>query len=135
MLRQRMLGCRALVVGLVGWGVLWLAAPRITDAAPLPPALAGAAARSPAELDRLGRLLEDRLVVAGLERAGVSPADARVVLERLSPGERAELARRADELGAGGDSAAVAILAVAIIIAALVILVLELLGRRVISRP
>ena len=48
--------------------------------------------------------------------------------------ERAELAERADELEAGGDPVAAGV-AIAIIVAMFVILALELIGRRVISRP
>jgi len=73
-------------------------------------------------------VVRDRLATLGL-----SPAEAATVLDRLSPEERSDLAARAQEVDAGGN--AVAILAVAIIVALLVILALELMGRRVISRP
>jgi hypothetical protein len=69
-----------------------------------------------------------------LQAAGLSPADADAVLARLSPEERAEMAARADELGAGGNPV-IGILAVAVIVTAVVIFALELMGRRVVSRP
>jgi hypothetical protein len=114
----------------VSWGIGTAVPPRVADAAPLPPARAEGAA---GELDRVRALLEQRLVQEHLRALGVSPAEAAQVWERLTPAERAEMAARLDEVGVGGDAAAV--LAVAIIVGLLVIFVLELLGRRVISRP
>ena len=64
----------------------------------------------------------------------MSAADAAALWARLTPAERTELAARADELDAGGDPVA-ATVAIAIIVAMVVILALELIGRRVISRP
>jgi hypothetical protein len=67
-------------------------------------------------------------------RLGLSPQDARLLLERLTPDERREMVARAEELGVGGSPALVA-LGVAAAVAFIVILVLELMGRRVVSRP
>ena len=105
--------------------------PRLGDAAPLPPAR-GADAASGLEAART--LLERRLVQAQLTALGVSEAEATELWERLTPTERAELADRVDELRAGGDPIAAGV-AIAIIVAMFVILVLELIGRRIISRP
>jgi hypothetical protein len=58
---------------------------------------------------------------------GLTPADADLVLARLTPAEQAELARRAGELGAGGDPSLVLIV-VAILVAA-ILLYLPLAGR------
>jgi hypothetical protein len=130
MLRDRMLSHRWLVYLIVAWGVSLAALPRLAEAAPLPP---GRDAASPVDLETARAVLEHRLVRERLRELGVSPADAEAALTRLSPAERREMAMRIDELDAGGNG--VAILAVAIIIGMVVILVLELLGRRVISRP
>lgn len=130
MLRDRLLSVRWLVYLIVAWGVVWAAVPHLAEAAPLPPARDGAAA---GDLEAVRSLLEQKVVRERLGALGLSPAEAATVLERLTPEERSELAARAQELGVGGNTAA--ILAVAIILALLVILVLELMGRRVISRP
>jgi hypothetical protein len=66
--------------------------------------------------------LRDTLVGRGL-----APADADLVLARLTPAEQAELAQRAGELGTGGDATLVLIV-VAILIAA-ILLYLPLAGR------
>ncbi|MGH7322273.1 MAG: PA2779 family protein [Candidatus Rokuibacteriota bacterium] len=130
MVRDRLLSYRWLVYGIVVWGMAVASVPQVADAAPLPPARAGS---GDTDLDTLRHLLERRIVRDRLAAVGVSPADAEAALQRLSPEERSELATRAQELEAGGNG--VAFLAVAIIIGLVVILILELLGRRVISRP
>lgn len=106
-------------------------APRLGDAAPLPPERGAGIA---GDLGVARTLLERRLVQAQLAALGVSEAEATEIWERLTPSERAELAERADEIRAGGDPVAAGV-AIAIIVAMFVILVLELIGRRVISRP
>lgn len=121
---------RWLVWLVVLWGIGTAALPRLAEGAPLPPARAEGAG---GDLERVRALLEQRLVREHLRALGVSEAEAAEVWRRLTPEERAEMAARLDELGAGGNAAAV--LAVAIIVGLLVIFVLELLGRRVISRP
>jgi hypothetical protein len=57
---------------------------------------------------------------------GLTPSDAALVLERLTPAERAELALRIDELAAGGD-AGVWIIVVLIVVA--ILLYLPMAGR------
>jgi hypothetical protein len=126
LLRRR----RWLVSLIALWGIGMAVLPRLADAAPLPPTRAEGAA---GDLDRMRALLEQRIVRERLQALGVSEAEAAEAWSRLTPAEQAEMAARVDELGAGGDAAAA--IAVAIIVAMLVILVLELLGRRVISRP
>jgi hypothetical protein len=86
------------------------------------------------DLDDIRALLEHRLVRAQLADLGVSAREAAELWQRLTPAEREELAARADELRAGGDPVAAGV-AIAIIVAMAVILVLELIGRRIISRP
>lgn len=125
-MRRRPLMHPGVVVPVLAWALLLGALPRVVDAAPLPPA---AVAGAPDDVARL----EGRLVVAHLVALGVSPADATARVAALTPEEREELARRLDEVGAGGNTATA--LAVAIIIGLLVVLILELMGRRVISRP
>ena len=111
------------VLPMLLWAVGLALVPR-GEAAPLPPAAAEAA--DPADL-------EARLVVAHLVALGVSPEDARALLARSSDDERRALARRLDEVAAGGSVAAV--LAIGIIVGLVAVLVLELIGRRVVSRP
>ena len=131
MIRDRLLRPRWLAWLAILWAVATVATPRLGEALPLPPARAvdrvddAAPARTP---------LEHRLVQARLAALGVSAADAAALWARLTPAERTELAARADELDAGGDPVAAGV-AIAIIVAMLVILALELIGRRVISRP
>jgi hypothetical protein len=131
MTRDRLFGRRWLVWPVVVWGVLMAASPRLGEALPLPPARdsggAGESAVAPSPL-------EHRLVKARLSALGLSAADAAALWERLTPLERMELAARADELETGGDPVAAGV-AIAIIVAMVVILALELIGRRVISRP
>ena len=130
MVRDRMLRPRWLVWLVLAWSVALASAPRLGDAAPLPPERGAAAS----DLVVTRTLLERRLVQAQLEGLGVSEAEATEVWGRLTPAERAELAERADELRAGGDPIAAGV-AIAIIVAMFVILALELIGRRIISRP
>jgi uncharacterized protein DUF6627 len=106
------------------WAAVLAMVPQGGEAAPLPPAAKGSA--EPADL-------EARQVVAHLVALGVSPEDARARLDDLSDAERRALAQRLDEIGAGGSVAAV--FAIAIIVGLVAVLVLELIGRRVLSRP
>jgi hypothetical protein len=129
--RDRWLCSRWLVWLTVAWSVALASAPRPVDAAPLPPARAGSAV---GELEDVRPLLEHRVVRTRLAALGVSERDAAALWTRLTPAEREELAARADEVRAGGDPVAAGV-AIAIIVAMAVILVLELIGRRVISRP
>jgi hypothetical protein len=129
--RGRWLRSRWLVWLTVAWSVALASAPRPADAAPLPPARAGGAI---GELEDVRPFLEHRVVRARLAALGVSEGDAAALWARLTPAEREELAARADEVRAGGDPVAAGI-AIAIIVAMAVILALELIGRRVISRP
>lgn len=80
------------------WAAVLAAVPQGGEAAPLPPAAKGSA--EPADL-------EARQVVAHLVALGVSPEEARARLDDLSDAERQALARRLDEIGAGGSVAAV----------------------------
>jgi hypothetical protein len=125
MLRTRVLRPRWLAVTLILWASAWLALPAPADGAPLPPARDAAAdvasgAAAPAAID--GPALRDALVAQGL-----TPADADLVLARLTPAERAELGRRAAELGVGGDASLVLI--VVLILVAAILLYLPLAGR------
>jgi hypothetical protein len=116
----------------VAWGVAIASAPHPAAAAPLAPARGAGASGSLGALARTE--LERRLVQARLAALGVSAEEADEVWARLSPAERAEVARRADELRAGGDIF-IAMVAIGIVVAMFVILALELIGRRVISQP
>ncbi|HWC04606.1 MAG TPA: hypothetical protein VHF87_17775 [Methylomirabilota bacterium] len=121
MLRTRVLCPRWLTVALVLWAAAWLTLPAPAEGAPLPPARAPAPeepAGAPAELAALERILVAQ---------GLTPADAVLVLERLTPEERAELALRAEELSAGGDGGAILIIALLIVVA--ILLYLPMAGR------
>jgi hypothetical protein len=107
------------------------AVPCVSEAAPFPP---GRGAGPAGEHEVMRTLLDRPLVRAQLASLGVSEADAAELWARLTPTERLELAARADELRAGGNPAAAGV-AIAIVVAMFVILALELIGRRVISRP
>ena len=131
MARDRMFRPRWLVWLVLAWSVAIAAVPRLGDAAPLPPERAAGAA---GDADAARVLAERRLVQARLATLGVSEAEAAALWGRLTPAERAEVAERVNELQAGGDPVAAGV-AIAIIVAMFVILALELIGRRVISRP
>ena len=131
MARDRMFRPRWLVWLVLAWSVAIAAVPRLGDAAPLPPERAAGAA---GDADAARALAERRLVQARLATLGVSEAEAAALWGRLTPAERAEVAERVNELQAGGDPVAAGV-AIAIIVAMFVILALELIGRRVISRP
>jgi uncharacterized protein DUF6627 len=123
---RRLLVRPRVVLPVLVWALLLGALPHLTDAAPLPPATASSRAPDPAAL-------EARLVTARLVALGLSAEEAAGRVATLSDAERHTLAQRLDELDAGGSPAAA--LAVAIIVGLLVVLILELMGRRVISRP
>src|SRR5262249_39074139 len=125
MLRRRLVRPRVVVL-VLSWAIALGCLPHVVEPAPLPPATAASA-----EADQAA--LETRLVLAQLEALGVDRAEAQARVAALSDAERHALAMRLDELGAGGSAAAV--LAVAIVVGLLVVLILELMGRRVISRP
>ena len=131
MTRDRRFRPRWLIWLVIAWSVVIASPPRLGDAAPLPPAREGSAA---GDVEDVRALLEHRLVREQLRVLGVSESEAAELWQRLTPAEREELAARADELRAGGDPVAAGV-AIAIIVAMAVILVLELIGRRVISRP
>jgi hypothetical protein len=75
------------------------------------------AAGAPVELVTLQRLLVAQ---------GLTPADAALVLERLTPDERVELALRAEELAVGGDGT---LLIIGLILLVAILLYLPLAGR------
>jgi hypothetical protein len=112
------------VVPVLLWAAVLALVPPLGDAAPLPPAATGGAAPDD---------LEARRVLAHLVALGLSPEDARTSWARLSDDERRALAQRLEEVGTGGSIAAV--FAIAIIVGLVAVLVLELIGRRVVSRP
>jgi hypothetical protein len=130
MLREQLLSRGWLVYGVVAWGVALAAAPYAADPVPLPPVAEAAGA---GDLGDLRAALEGKIVRGRLLTVGLSPAGLAAALERLTPVERSELAARAQELSAGVSG--VEFLAFGIILAMLVVLILELMGRRVISRP
>ena len=122
MLRTRVLRPRWLTVALILWASAWLALPTPAEGAPLPPARGAATADLAAAPAVDGAALRDVLLAQGL-----TPADADLVLARLTPAEQAELARRAGELGAGGDPSLLLIVVAILVVA--ILLYLPLAGR------
>ncbi len=122
MLRTRVLRPRWLTLALVLWASVWLALPVPAEGASLPPARALAADGLAHASAIDSAALRDALIGQGL-----TPTDAELVMARLTPAERAELARRAGELGVGGDPSLVLI--VALILVAAILLYLPMAGR------
>ena len=122
MLRTRVLRPRWLTVALVLWAAAWLTLPAPAEGAPLPPARAsdGAAGAD-------GTAVEMGVLREALVAQGLSPADAEIVLARLTPGERAELAQRVGELGVGGNAPLILIAGIVLLIA--ILLYLPMAGR------
>ena len=121
MLRTRVLRPRWLTIALVLWAAAWLTLPAPTEGAPLPPARASAVDGADGDGVEMG-VLRDALVAQGL-----SPGDAEIVLARLTPGERAELAQRAGELGVGGEPSLILIVGLVLLLA--ILLYLPMAGR------
>jgi hypothetical protein len=122
MLRTRVLRPRWLTVALIFWAVAWLALPVPGEGAPLPPSRATAADRVPAS-----GAVDLTTVREALVTQGLTPADADLVLARLTPAEQQELAQRAGELGVGGDPSLLLIVGIVLLIA--ILLYLPLAGR------
>ncbi len=120
MLRTRILRPRWLSVALVVWAAAWCALPAPADGAPLPPTRAPAAEGAPADVEL--QVLRTALVGQGL-----TPADADLVMARLTPAERAELAQRAGEAAVGGDPALLLIIGIILVVA--ILLYLPMAGR------
>ena len=122
MLRARRLR-RPWVVGVaIAWTMILAVVPRPTDAAPLPPLWSGAPDDDP---EGTRARLEEKIVATRLAALGLSATDTAAIVTRLTREERAELASRADEVGAGGDLVLIA----ALILIAAVLLYLPLAGK------
>jgi hypothetical protein len=120
MLRTRILRPRWLSVALVVWAAAWCALPAPADAAPLPPTRAPAAEGAPADVE----IQALRAVLVG---QGLTAADADLVMARLTPAERTELAQRASEVAVGGDPSLLLIIGIMLIVA--ILLYIPLAGR------
>lgn len=120
-LRTRLLRPRWLTVALVLWAAVWLTLPAPADGAPLPPVPSSPG--SPVD----GAAVESGILREALAAQGLSAADVEVVLARLTPAERTELAQRAAELGVGGDPALILIIGIVLLVA--ILLYLPMAGR------
>jgi hypothetical protein len=121
MLRTRVLRPRWLTVALVLWAAAWLSLPAPTEGAPLPPVRA---ATTEGVTD--SSVVEATVLRQALVAQGLTPADAELVLARLTPAERAELAQRAEELALGGDAT---LLIIGLILLVAILLYLPMAGR------
>jgi len=131
MCRERFIRPRWLVYPLILWGVLVCVVPSPALGAPLPSeALDG---RSTGDLEKLRQVMEVRVVKERLGQLGLSPQEAEAKLASLASEEIHQLAVQVQEIQAGGNGAE--LLAVILLAILLFILIMELLGRRVISRP
>lgn len=119
MLRTRILRPRWLTVALAVWAAAWLTLPAPVDGAPLPPT------RAPV-LDGVAAAAEVQTLRAALVAQGLPAGDADLLLARLTPGERAELAQRVDEAAVGGDGF---LLIIAIMLVLAILLYIPLAGR------
>jgi hypothetical protein len=123
-LRTRMLRPRWLSVTVVVWTAAWLTLPGPVEGAPLPPGRAAGVEEPLAGVSLVAP------PVTGLRQAllaqGLTAEDADLVLARLTPAERAELAQRAAELGVGGDSG---VLIIILILVVAILLYLPMAGR------
>ena len=124
MLRARILRPRWLTTVLILWAAAWLTLPAPADGAPLPPSR-GTAADGIAQVEGSAGP-EVATLRQALLRQGLTPADADLVLARLTPAEQAELSRRADELGVGGDSG---LLILVLILVVAILLYLPMAGK------
>ena len=124
MLRPRILRPRWLTTVLIFWAAVWLTLPAPADGPPLPPTR-GTAAVGIAQAEA-SAAPEVATLRQALLSQGLTPADADLVLARLTPAERAELARRAGELGVGGDSG---LLIIVLILVVAILLYLPMAGK------
>lgn len=120
MLRTRVLRPRWLTVALVLWAAAWLSLPAPADGAPLPPA------RASSGDEAAGGAVELAALRQALVAQGLTSVDAELVLTRLTPAERAELAQRAGELAVGGDGT---LLIIGLILLVSILLYLPMAGR------
>jgi hypothetical protein len=121
MLRTRVLRPRWLTVALVLWAAAWVSLPAPADGAPLPPVRASTADEAAGGAVELAPLRQ------ALVAQGLTPADAELVLARLTAAERTELAQRADELAVGGDPSLLLIIGIVLLVA--ILLYLPMAGR------
>jgi hypothetical protein len=121
-MQTRFLRPRWLTVVLILWAAVRLAAPSPASAGPLPPRAAGEWGGG-AEAGAL----EGRVLRGVLAAHGLSDDEARALLARLTPAERAELAARVDELATGRGTGFLLVIVAILLVA--VLLYLPMAGR------
>jgi hypothetical protein len=95
-------------------------------------AIALSAAERLADLGKIQKALESKMVGERLGQLGLTQDEVRARLDTLSDRQLHELALRVDELRVGGNGAEVLI--VVLLVAVLVVLILHYTGRRVVIK-
>lgn len=106
-------------------------APRVDAAMSPSEIIAASQTDRAADLERIQRALEMKVVKERLEKFGLTTEEVNARLEALNDSQMHQIAQQVDDLRVGKDSALGVIVAL-LIIAILVIVILQLTGRRVI---
>ena len=91
----------------------------------------GASTRA-ADMARIQRVLESKMVGERLKRLGLKPSEVKARLTRLTDAELHSVAKKVDSLYPGGDAAGVIISL--LVIAILVVILLKITNRRIIIK-
>lgn len=85
-----------------------------------------------ADMDRVQRVLESRLVAEKLDQAGLTNTEIKTRLDKLSDSELHQFAGQLDSLYPGGDGLGIIIALLIIVI--LVIVILKLMDRKIVIK-
>ena len=106
-------------------------APRVDAAMSPSEIIAASQTDRAADLERIQRALEMKVVKERLEKFGLTAEEANARLDALSDSQMHQIAQQVDDLRVGKDSAFGVVIAL-LLIAILVIVILQFTGRRVI---